>query len=202
MVVNEADTTFLKDSIVDVQYVMVSPLCRAMQTAVLAWLAALLETNAADAQTPTFVVSAFLREKVKSKSDIPSRPVEQCLNSAFEYFENKNNAKLEPARQSYENHKTKIKNDITASYQTGDDCTSGLQFVNAVYDLHWYLAQFFGNKEAVTKFFIVAHSGLARFAFSHLLPGPEPEAGLTPFTAGGRKVFPLENCGNVQDMFL
>lgn len=196
---------FLVYSVLDVHLVLVSPLCRAMQTAVVAWLAAWKTENyRPDQATPTFQVCPHLREKVKSSSDRPSRNVEQCLNSAFTFFETQAAAASKDlATTEYARHKTAITNGITTTYDRGEESENGLQFSQMILTLHnKVLPGIFSGLPDANRVLIVAHSGLARFAFSHLLPGPEASTGgkatvksLTPFIAGGRFVYPLENCG-------
>eukprot|EP00928_Gymnodinium_smaydae_P053603 TRINITY_DN37555_c0_g1_i1.p1 TRINITY_DN37555_c0_g1~~TRINITY_DN37555_c0_g1_i1.p1 ORF type:complete len:498 (-),score=108.18 TRINITY_DN37555_c0_g1_i1:103-1596(-) len=188
-------------SLLATEVVLVSPLARAMATAIILLAVAFSRAGkrAVPTRWPRVEVVAELREKVKSDSERPGAggdalqyvwrvavtygrkffgvdrallPVFSCLASSYV---------AEQAR--------------TVRWQP--EPADALAFISMIEEFKQRLW-----RRHEKHFLLVGHSGWARFAFSCFLPrsGPREDL-LRNLTFGARSVFPLNNCGVIQAVF-
>lgn len=184
--------------IVDAEVVMVSPLARAMATAVLV-LARARHRLGSLSSWPRVEVVTELREKVKSDSERPGTNSENSL-AYVRRIANSIGQRLFGDRCIMD----PVMTDICCSYKFERERSNNWQ--PEPQDASSFMAMieiFKGrlSRKLEQNFLLVGHSGWARFAFSAFLPSVNEERQSNNLQAGARQICPLGNCGAVHAFF-
>lgn len=190
--------------------VLVSPLKRAMATAVVVLAEAHYKRfGKPPVQWPTVEVVAELREMVRSDSERPGTG----HRDALEYVRSIASTYAQ-RRFGSSSALDQVVSSLALSYMSERERTCDWQ--PDPEDAHDYIATIATFKESLAMrtentVLLVGHSGWARFAFSAFLPqppvpaGPQTESSGEPFARniliGSRQILPLNNCGVVQARF-
>jgi len=195
----EAMDDKLMQRIVEAEVVLVSPLARAMGTAVIALAQAHCRSFKASGRAqrtwPRVEVITELREKVKSSSERPGTgedPLAYVRAMATKYGESafSSSSAMQPVAE-----------DICRSYDRERIATNGWEWEpDDAVSYHQMIRRFMERlaSREETNIVMVGHSGWARFAFSALMPAAveeDPARRRLNLITGCREVHALNNAG-------
>lgn len=192
----------LMHRICSAEVVLVSPLARAMATAVIFLAEAHHRMHQIDGKTPKswprVEVITELREKVKSASDRPGRGEDPLLY--VRTIAEKYSAKAFGHSDALQS----VVEDICRSYEYERGVTNGWKAEpEDVVSYHNMIRRFKERlrRRPETNIILVGHSGWARFAFSSLMPAAGEENRMMNLITGAREIHSLCNAGVILSRF-